>query len=256
MAYITHCPVCGCTYRISEEDLRSCKGVLLCSVCQTRFDGWKGLREIDDRKLQELISPPPTRAEPIQAEPAQTVPPPAQERKAPELGAIRPRTNFSVPHPSSSSGALWFVGVLLLLPVFAWQLLSVFGPALSPNIGFVAKMRQSVCSRIPCPGPGSRGANPFAVDDFALKPSALDRYEISLSVVNNGTVPAMLPQLEITFTDAKDLVTVRKILSPSQYAGPRRDQPLKASERIPVRLTFSLAGERPASCTVRALPMP
>ena len=245
MAYITHCPVCGCTYRISEDDLRSSGGILLCSVCQTRFDGWKDLREIDDGKLRELVTPQESRP----ASPAGETP-----RQPPPMRVIRPRTDFQMPPAAPSHSALWLVGVLLLLPVLAWQLLSVFGPALSPDIGFIAKMRQSVCSRIPCPGPGARGANPFAVDDFALKPSALDRYEISLALVNNGTASALLPLLEITFTDAKGLVTVRKILKPAQYAGVKKDTPLKASERLPVRITFTLAGERPASCTVKALP--
>ncbi len=162
------------------------------------------------------------------------------------------RKAFSAEKPSSP--LLWAIGSVLLLLVICWQVLSLFGPAMSRHVPGVFALRQAVCGTIPCPGPGSEKANPFSIDNFALKLQSLDRYEISFVLENNGTEPQALPQLVVTFADDKGLITTRRIMKPGEYAGRTAESGIPATGSLPVRFTFGLAGDRPSSCEVKALP--
>ena len=70
---------------------------------------------------------------------------------------------------------------------------------------------------IPCPGPGSEGVNPFAVENFALTPITMDSYEIHLTLANNGAESLPLPVLEVTFTDDRGLIAIRRLVKPEEY---------------------------------------
>ena len=141
----------------------------------------------------------------------------------------------------------------MLLLVLAWQLLSLFGPALSRHVPGLLSLRQSVCTALPCPGPGSDKANPYAIEDFALRPQSYDRYEISFTLVNNGAGNERLPVIEVSFSDDKGLITTRRYLKPSEYAGQNAQGSIAGAGSVPVRFSFSLAGDRPVSCQVKAL---
>ena len=142
----------------------------------------------------------------------------------------------------------------VLILVILWQLLSLFGPVLGRYVPAVLSARQAVCGVIPCPGPGSEGVNPFAVENFALTPITMDSYEIHLTLANNGAESLPLPVLEVTFTDDRGLIAIRRLVKPEEYAGQGSGTRLGAAKTLPVRFAFTLSGSHPASCTVRAVP--
>lgn len=275
MAYITRCPTCGCAYRISAEELQEDGGHCRCGICQSRFDAREELREIGEQTLLALTegtgsdpaAEPPVpapAASPRRPEPLPAASPSPREPVSPRTAGFAGKPRFApkleLPLAKSSSGGksshgfLWLCGSLVLLLVLAWQILSLFGPALSRHVPGLLAIRQAVCGAIPCPGPGSQSANPFSIDGFELKLQSLDRYEIAFTLENNGTAARKLPLLEVVFTDSKGLIAARRVLKPGEYAGRPPQTEIAAGGSMPVRFTFGLAGERPASCEVKALP--
>ncbi|MCG5031294.1 DUF3426 domain-containing protein [Mesosutterella sp. OilRF-GAM-744-9] len=266
MAYITRCPTCGCIYEISVEELHRGGGYCRCGVCQCEFDAKESLREIDPKVLRSLLN----RAAAPAAQPPEppAPPPPAAPAAAPQQAPLRASPaaapqNFTVFTPKRAfpdgdrrrglPWGFWAAGSAVLLLVLAWQLLSLFGPALSRHVPGLLSLRQSVCTALPCPGPGSDKANPYAIEDFALRPQSYDRYEISFTLVNNGAGNERLPVIEVSFSDDKGLITTRRYLKPSEYAGQNAQGSIAGAGSVPVRFSFSLAGDRPVSCQVKAL---
>lgn len=273
MAYITRCPTCGCVYQVSAEELQSDGGYCRCGICQSRFDAKQSLREINDHTLLALIrgedAPRPEAEESAPAASACPSHPPLSsiapqgrlqpqeknkdQRRSPVLTAFAPRLRtFESRKPGSPLA--WGLASLVLLLVISWQILSLFGPAMSRHVPGILALRQAACGTLPCPGPGSDQANPFSIDGFQLKLQSLDRYEIDFTLENNGTEAESLPQVSVTFNDEKGIVLLRRILKPGEYAGRSAQDEIPANGALPVRFTFGLAGDRPASCEVKALP--
>ena len=57
MALVVRCPICGCIYQVTPEDLEADNGRLRCGICQTRFDASETLRKVDDDVLDGLLCP-------------------------------------------------------------------------------------------------------------------------------------------------------------------------------------------------------
>ena len=278
MALVVRCPICGCIYQVTPEDLEADNGRLRCGICQTRFDASETLRKVDDDVLDGLLNrrgsaPEPRAAEtpaaqPDAARPAafsaspaseRSMPNDAQEEKRPvfsRLNSLSPKLgSVTIPTAVKRGNRLfWPIGVAVLILVILWQLLSLFGPVLGRYVPAVLSARQAVCGVIPCPGPGSEGVNPFAVENFALTPITMDSYEIHLTLANNGAESLPLPVLEVTFTDDRGLIAIRRLVKPEEYAGQGSGTRLGAAKTLPVRFAFTLSGSQPASCTVRAVP--
>ena len=275
MAYVVRCPLCACIYPVTAEELGRGGGTLRCGIWQTRFNAGETLREIDDDVLEGLlsggrpeprtsVSPAPRKpsreeiAAPAKREPREepsSSPRPALRRISPPAFSGRTESRSGAkPAAVRRKSAFWPIGCVVLLLVLAWQLLSIFGPALGRHAAPVFALRQAVCGTIPCPGPGSEGANPYAVEDFVLEPKAVDSYEIRLSLVNSATRDLELPLLEVTFADQKGIIGIRRVMKPEEYAGQKGKEKIPAAGSLPVRFTFTLTGGRPASCTVRAVP--
>ena len=75
MALVVRCPICGCIYQVTPEELEADNGRLRCGICQTRFDASETLRKVDDDVLDGLLNrrgsaPEPRAAETPAAQPA------------------------------------------------------------------------------------------------------------------------------------------------------------------------------------------
>ncbi len=280
MALIVRCPTCGCIYRVSLQSLRESGGRVRCGVCQTRFNAEDSLRKIDSGKLQNLLdsrNPSPAAAAPAAMSPVSAAAPrraPAAVPVSPQTAAAaRPAAAPSAPlrpepasslsglsraasGPSSEHSLLWAAGALLLLAVLFWQIISLFGLSAGRYSPPVMALRNAICSKVPCPGPAWKNTSSFLIDDIAISPTSFDRYEIGFTLMNSAAESLPLPSVEVTFTDEKGLILIRKILASDAYSREAAGRTLKASEPLPVRFAFSLSGGvKPASCTVRALPL-
>lgn len=89
MALVVRCPICGCIYQVTPEDLEADNGRLRCGICQTRFDASETLRKVDDDVLDGLLNRRGSAPEPRAAETPAAQPP----RRALQLFPLLPRPN-------------------------------------------------------------------------------------------------------------------------------------------------------------------
>jgi len=207
MAWITCCPSCRTTFRVTPEELTQADAWLRCSQCQRVFDS-TGLVVSWDEPLTL------TKHE-QEEEPTAKVAPPARE--------------------ASRATALWIAVVLLLclLPALLvlqqHQALLVRWPALWP-------MFNRVCALAHCQLPAVLRAQDLVIDTSSLTPQS-DGYAVTAVLRNTAPWPVRPAALELTLLDAQERPVVRRVFLPEAL---QMSQTLQSEQAIALSLTFTL----------------
>lgn len=207
MAWITCCPSCRTTFRVTPEELTQADAWLRCSQCQRVFDS-TGLVVSWDEPLTL------TKHE-QEEEPTAQVAPPARE--------------------ASRATALWTAVVLLLcllpalLVVQQRQALLVRWPALWPVFS-------GVCALAHCELPAVLRAQDLVLDTSSLTPQS-DGYAVTAVLRNTAPWPVRPAALELTLLDAQERPVVRRVFLPEAL---QMSQTLQPEQTIALSLTFTL----------------
>lgn len=73
----------------------------------------------------------------------------------------------------------------------------------------------------------------------------MDSAEIHLTLANNGAESLPLPVLEVTFTDDRGLIAIRRLVKPEEYAGQGSGTRLALRRRSPVRFAIRFRRQPP-----------
>ena len=207
MAWITCCPSCRTTFRVTPEELTQSDAWLRCSQCQRVFDS-TGLVVSWDEPLT-LTTP-----EPEEAPTAQGVPPAREATRA---------------------TALWAAVVLMLcllpalLVVQQRQALLVKWPALWPVFS-------RVCAVTRCELAAVSRAQDLVIDTSSLTPQS-DGYAVTAVLRNTAPWPVRPAALELTLLDGQEQPVVRRVFLPDAL---KLSQTLQPEQTIALRLAFTL----------------
>ena len=207
MAWITCCPSCRTTFRVTPEELTQADAWLRCSQCQRVFDS-TGLVVSWDEPLT-LTKPEP------EEEPTAQGAPPARE--------------------ATRATALWAAVVLMLcllpalLVVQQRQALLVKWPALWPVFS-------RVCAVTRCELAAVSRAQDLVIDTSSLTPQS-DGYAVTAVLRNTAPWPVRPAALELTLLDGQEQPVVRRVFLPDVL---KLSQTLQPEQTIALRLAFTL----------------
>jgi predicted Zn finger-like uncharacterized protein len=215
MAWMTCCPSCRTTFRVTPEQLSQAQAWLRCGHCDRVFDGtglvvnWQGA--FHAAAAQEPVVDQDA-LEPIGFEQA----------------------------PSAQAKGLWAAALLLLcvlpllLIVSQRQAVLARWPQLWPAFN-------QVCALARCDVPPLVRAQDVVIDSSSFVPQA-EGYALAAVLRNVGAWPVRAPALELTLLDAQEQAVLRRVFTPEQL---QFAQELVPEQTVEVRLEFLLDAGTP-----------
>ena len=231
----TRCPGCKTVFRVTEAQLAMRAGQVRCGHCKTVFDGNAALISLAPRPHDETPSDddaalgPPTvtlrnaqALEPIEPQPRPATPAGEDVREI----AYEERFAWAKPNRRSrSSGTLYAIAIPLLLLLLATQLLVHYRDAVAAHWPATKPLLAGLCDVAGCAIRPLRDAAMISIEssDLQADPAHKGLLVFTANVRNVAPWPLAYPHLELTLTDAKDEVVVRRALAPAEYAGGTAD---------------------------------
>jgi len=248
---LTRCPHCQTCFRVTAEQLKIRQGSVRCGACHAVFDGIGGLcDDAPPARLAEVPPPPQATTEsglpamptsiPPPATPAEIVPEPLPE-PLPEPTSDSPpepipgRPPEPLPNTKVVPGVEeesfpeewtapppprrwpWVLASLLLVLLGAAQLtylfrveLAVLAPELRPTL-------LAACEMAGCTLPHPRRPELTSIESSDLIPVGTNRLRLVATLKNRAPFAQEIPHLELTLTDTRDAVIVRRVLSPADW---------------------------------------
>jgi predicted Zn finger-like uncharacterized protein len=235
----TRCPECRTVYRVTPEQLAMRGGQVRCGQCKTAFDGVEQLISLapppfDDGVVDEAAQGPPTVT--LRSGQALT-PPPSSDRDARAAappGAPDTRRGNPVARALSVLAAVALVALLAGQAVFHYRDAVVAQwPAAKP---LLAEMCAVVgCTVLP---PHQIADLPILASDLQADPAHRGLLILTATLRNRAAIALAYPHLELSLTDARDQVVVRRALTPAEYAGGTADlaQGIPANGEVAIKL--------------------
>lgn len=210
MAWMTCCPSCRTTFRVSPEQLAQAQAWLRCGQCDRVFDSTGLVVNWQESLLSDGV------VEPV---------PKPQARE--------------IDHPTQSSSAqamgLWVAALMLLCIVPVLMLLSqrqallVRWPQLWPAWS-------QVCALARCEVPPLLRAQDVVIDSSNFVPQS-QAYALTAVLRNVGVWPVKAPALELTLLNTQDEPVLRRVFMPEQL---QMTQALAPEQALQLQLTFSV----------------
>ncbi len=264
----TRCPGCKTVFRVTSQQLAMRAGQVRCGHCKTVFDGNAAMVSLAPRPPDDLrdeagddeaaLGPPTVTLRNAQAlEPVAeqgggptTQPPPdedvteiAYEERFAWANAKRKRRSW---------GALYGIAIPLLLLLLVAQTLFHYRDALAGYWPASKPILTQLCAAAGCAIRPLRDVamNYLSIEssDLQADPAHKGLLILTANVRSHAAWPLAYPYLELTLTDAKDDVVVRRALGPADYAGGTADigSGIPPNGEVPIKLFID------ASATVQA----
>jgi predicted Zn finger-like uncharacterized protein len=223
--YVTLCPECDTSFKVSDEQLAQANGWVRCGRCGAVFDG---LLQI--KKAQAM----------------------AEEAGLPAVAESSSAQTAEVPHvsdspfgvaqaelPPESHRTLWVVlaaGLALLLVcqflLLQRERLAAEEPALKPFL-------TALCVPFRCQVDWPSDPDYVKIENSSFN-EATGGYVLQARIKSTQLYSVAMPSLELTLTDYQDQVVIRKVFSPEQMS---LDDHLGAMRDAKVTLNFSIDPE-------------
>lgn len=270
----TRCPGCHTVFRVTPQQLAMREGQVRCGHCKTVFDGVREQISLApqprsperDEAYNEAVQGPPTvtlrNAQALQpVPPATREAPPRDEDDEPEedISEIAYEERFAWTRPSKprrSSGPLLGIAIPVLVVALVAQLLFHY--------------RDAVAARWPAAKPSLTRACAFVgctikpLRDFAMQYLSIDASDLQADPAHKGLLvlianirshaswPLSYPDLEFTLTDTNGATVVRRVLTPSDYAGGVADlsKGIAGGGEVPIKLFIDASATTQAGYTL------
>ena len=237
----TRCPECRTVYRVTAEQLAMRGGQVRCGQCKTAFDGVDQLISLappsfddDDDAVDEAAQGPPTvtlRGAQALAQPSSAA---ADEVAADATPAGRPPGIAAAGEPSgaeeaggSSTAALAFyaLATVALVALLAGQAVFHYRDAVVAQWPAAKPLLAEMCAVVGCTvlPPRQIADLPILASDLQADPAHKGLLILTATLRNRAMIALAYPHLELTLTDVRDQVVVRRALIPAEYAGGTAD---------------------------------
>lgn len=251
----TRCPECSTTFKVVSDQLRISEGWVRCGQCGRVFDGNAHLQQAapvpptlpaaaaqrpgvadvdlefsdeedldgDDSTFADVIAPQADRPQVIKAVQksatalAETTTQPARPQGKPDVTFLRIAQRRAFWQKTPVRWALGLVSLVLLL-VLGLQVavrerdrLAYMLPQLKPGL-------QMLCDHLGC-----QIAPPRIIDAVLVESSSFSRvkgdwYRMHVTLRNAGSMEVAMPSVELTLTDTRDEVLMRRVLSSAEMS--------------------------------------
>ncbi len=280
----TRCPGCRTIFRVTAAQLALREGQVRCGSCRTVFDGNLNLislapapRREDEPEQDEAALGPPTvtlrsahalepapsaqRAPPAKttaAKPALHVPPRGAEpddeddddAERDAVADYENRFAWEKKRPARRLTAVYAAAIPFLLIALAAQAAFHFRDAIVAYWPSTRPALLRMCDAAGCAVRPLRDVAALSIEasDLQADPAHKGLLILSATIRNRASYPLAYPMLELTLTDAKDDVVVRRALVPAEYAGGTADVAggIPGNGEVAVKLFFD------ASATTQA----
>lgn len=238
----TRCPACKTVFRVTAQQLAIRAGQVRCGQCQTVFDGKAELlpvipsnRPADDDRFDALGPPTMTLRMPSTA-------PASPPLAASSVASYDQRFSWAQRERRRRRGAgvAYAIGVPLLVVAFVAQATYHFRDVLAARWPMTAPMLHHACGLVGCAIEPVRDISGLSIDasDLQADPARRGLLVLTATLRNHAAWPLAYPYLELTLTDAKDQVVVRRALTPAEYLGgaAMARSGIAANGEVPVRV--------------------
>jgi predicted Zn finger-like uncharacterized protein len=230
----TRCPGCKTVFRVTPQQLAMRAGQVRCGHCKTVFDGNAALISLAPRPPDELaqedeaaLGPPTVTLRNARAlEPVDPAPRPAAADEDVREIAYEERFAWAKPKRRARRfGPLYAAAIPLLLLLLFAQLLFHYRDAVAAHWPATKPLLAQLCDVAGCEIRPLRDAAMISIEssDLQADPAHKGLLILTANVRNLAPWPLAYPHLELTLTDAKDNVVVRRALAPLEYAGGTAD---------------------------------
>lgn len=240
---LTRCPHCQTCFRVTAEQLRMRQGSVRCGACRAVFDALGSLCDDAPRARVVEVSLPPhalTSPEPP-ATPASVLPPAAPAETIPEAPPKAPPRPLPEAPPEALHEAKaapgteaapfpeewttpppprrwpWVLGSLLLVLLGAAQLAYLFRVELAARAPELRPALLAACEMVGCTLPHPRRPELTSIESSDLIPFGAERLRLIATLKNRAPFAQEIPHLELTLTDTRDAVIVRRVLTPADW---------------------------------------
>ncbi len=264
----TRCPGCKTVFRVTSQQLAMRAGQVRCGHCKTVFDGNVAMvslaprpqdDERDDAGGDEAALGPPTvtlrNAQALEPVPEHGGAPAAAVARSEDVTEIAYEERFAWANPRKkrrSFGALYAIAIPVLLLLLLAQTLFHYRDAIAAYWPAARPVVTRLCDAAGCAIRPLRDVamNYLSIEssDLQADPAHKGLLILTASVRSHAAWPLAYPFLELTLTDAKDDVVVRRALGPADYAGGTADvgRGIAPNGEVPIKLFID------ASATVQA----
>ena len=216
MAWMTCCPSCRTTFRVTPDELTQAQAWLRCGQCDRVFDSTGLVVNWTEPQSPEVV---------FQAEPTQEHPP----------------TLAHAQTPGSQGVSLW-VAALLLLCILPALLLMTQRQALLTRWPQLWPVWSQVCAVARCEVPSRVRVQDVVIDSSSFVPQT-DGYVLTAILRNEGAWPVRTPALELTLINEQDQAVLRRVFTSEQL---QMAQTLAPEQTVRLRMDFSLDAQLPA----------
>jgi len=236
----TRCPGCSTVFRVMPEQLALRAGQVRCGQCKTVFDGIAQQDSLaspvgtDAPPNEAALGPPTLTLRDAQAltsaTDAQTVVASAPEAPPSAATAEEPVADRFAPPPKTSRRARmagYGIAIVLLSLLVAAQAAYHFRDSIVTFWPIGRPAFERVCALAGCTlrplSDASMSYLSIEASDLQADPAHRGLLILTATVRNRAAWPLAYPYLELTLTDAQDLVVVRRALAPADYVGGTTD---------------------------------
>ena len=234
----TRCPACRTVFRVTQGQLELRNGQVRCGHCRTVFDGVVHLISLAplprDEALDEseALGPPTVTLRNARAlEPA----PHPGEPSPPSSAVVKPaepevdydhRFAWDRPRRSSRAAIAAFVLAFVVLSLlFAVQALHHFRDAIAAHSPALRPALTTMCRVFGCEIRPLREISWLSIEasDLQADPAHQGLLILTATLRNQSRYAVGYPHLELTLTDAKGQVVVRRAIAPPEYLNANAD---------------------------------
>jgi predicted Zn finger-like uncharacterized protein len=255
----TRCPGCRTVFRVTPAQLALREGQVRCGHCRTVFDGNAHLIELmratvptaDDEAngpltvtLRNAHALEPV----VTAEPRATLAPAPVARAEPASGddedeRVDYDRRFAWDRPkrrTRRATAIYVIAIGALALLFLGQLAWHYRDPISAHWPAARPLLARLCVLAGCKIEPLRDMAGLSIDasDLQADPAHKGLLVLTATIRNRARYAVAHPHLELTLTDAKDAVVVRRALTPAEYAGgtANLDQGIPGNGEVAVKL--------------------
>lgn len=279
---ITRCPSCLTAFRVTDAQLAARGGQVRCGACSHVFDANAHLLPGDalpvepvhieqpaepsepigselpprDSELPpvewpviESLEPAPIAADtsvPVVAEPPAPEPSPQPLAAAAAAPAVPDDFGFGPQPEPRGRRLLWVGGSAALAVVFIAQALFHFRGDLALRFPDAKPLLAEACATLGCTIPLPRRSDLMTIDASDLQADGTnpDVMVLTATLRNRAPFAQAHPALELTLTDAQELLVARRVLFAPDYLGaaPDPETGFASGAERPIRVPLQLAG--------------
>ena len=190
------------------------------------------------------VSPPPARPPVVATQPPTAAPEPARDDEVPVLTEpsfvrqARRKAFWQSPGVRVSLVAVCFALLVGLLAQWAVH----DRDRLAARYPFSAPLLAALCRPLNCGIGPARDVEAVAIDSSNLVRRLGNFYSFDLVLKNSATLPLAVPALELSLTDTRDNVIVRRVFLPAELPGAPEVLPAQGAVSMSLRLSIADSG--------------